>query len=221
MTSPPGGGSRKKRPVLVPVIAVLLATGMGATAVLGGLDQVPDPPPAALGPGDTLDQGQFATQFVESKFVAVPPPNRFTKEKRLIDLVFKVTNLGEKTVQVGSPPAPGRRPSFFTFFGGSVLRTEPEIESRSGGTAMVLTRGGTESRQLHPGVPATVVLRYELDQKARVPDKLVLHMGSFEMQERFPSKVAEWTSLMEEADQKSYAPVVVAKVTLPVERGEA
>ncbi|RBQ21932.1 hypothetical protein DP939_04475 [Spongiactinospora rosea] len=207
--------------MLVPVIAVLLATGMGATAVLGGLDRVPDPPPAALGPGDTLDQGQFATRFLGTKFVAVPPANRFSEEKRFIDLMFKVTNLGAKTVPVGSPSPPGRRSSFFSFFGGSVLRTEPEIKSGSGGTGLVLTRGGVESRQLHPGVPATVVVRYELDEDARVPGTLVLHMGSFEMQERFPSKVAEWSSVMEEAGDKRYAPVVVAKVTLPVQRGEA
>src|SRR5262249_50211317 len=138
MTSPPGGGSRRKRPVLVPVLAVLLATGMGTTAVLGGLNEAPDPPPPMLGPGDTLDQGQFVTKIIGAKFHVLRGETEYDEDKRLLDLDFGVTNEGDSTIGLDSPVMPGekRTPSSFP---GTILKTVPAIKTEYGAATMVLT----------------------------------------------------------------------------------
>ncbi|MDF5751778.1 hypothetical protein [Spongiactinospora sp. TRM90649] len=219
MTSPPGGG-RKKRPVLIPVIAVLLATGLGATAVLGGLDRLPDPPPLTLKQGDVLDQGLFRTRFVGATLTTVAPRNTWDKEKRLLDLMFKVTSHADKTMPVGGPPDPGQPSAFFMLFGGSLLRTDPVLKTEFGGIAKVVDNG-SESGQLHPGTTSTVRIRYDLPENTRVPDEIVLEMGGFELQQRFPSELVEWTSITTEVAEHKFAAEVAARVTLPIMREDA
>ncbi|MCG5216946.1 hypothetical protein [Streptosporangium sp. KLBMP 9127] len=215
MTSPPGGGSRKKRPVLVPVVAVLLATGMGATAVLGGLDQVPDPPPKQLGAGQFLDQGLYRTQFVGAKSYVTPSDSEYVDDKRFLDLEFKVINLGQDTDVVGGPSDPAR-PSVWSAFANSVLRTTPPVKGKYGADTFVFDRG-VRSKQLHPGITSTVVVRYQLELNAEVPEKLTLDVGGHEYVAGFNDPSSKWQLLSKEVNDK-YIPVTVAKVTLPVRK---
>jgi hypothetical protein len=214
MTSPPGGGSRKKRPVLVPVIAVLLATGMGTTAVLGGLDQVPTKRVTQLGPGSFLDQGHYRTQFVGAKSYVIPPETQFGEPQRVLDVDLKVTNLSTKTDSVGTPPAPGGRSSTYGAFANSILRTTPPIKTKYGAEAFVLSRG-VQSHQLHPRVTNNVVVRYELDDGAEVPQQLVLDMGAHYLFAGINDPIPRW-ELTSEPVKDVNVPITVAKVTLPV-----
>ncbi|SDQ80646.1 hypothetical protein SAMN04489764_2194 [Thermostaphylospora chromogena] len=208
--------------MLLPVLAVLFATGFGLTAVLGGLSTVPDPPPEQLGPGDTLDQGRFSTRFVEAVYTLVRPPEEWEEERRYLDLVFEVTNKGNETTDVGSPPEPGKPPSpAGTLFASSILRTDPVIETRQGGFGSVRTRDGTQSTQLHPGVTSTVVVRYPLTATARVPDKITIDMGAFEYySETFFFSDNQWWLATTTVDGKD-VPATVARVTLPVRQEAA
>lgn len=220
MTSP-ARGDRKKRPVLLPVLAVLFATGFGLTAVLGGLSAVPDPPPEQLGPGDTLDQGRFSTRFVEAVYTLVSPQEAWEEEKRYLDLVFEVTNQGKETTRVGNPPEPGKPPSpGGTLFASSILRTDPVIETQQGGFGSVRTRDGVQSTQLHPGVTSTVVVRYPLNANARVPDKITIDMGIFEYYSETVFSGDEWWLATTTVDGKD-VPTTAARVTLPVRQEAA
>lgn len=212
MTSPSRGGSRRKRPVLLPVIAVLLATGLGTTAVLGGLDTIPDPPPQRLGPRAVLDQGQFRTEFVESVYTVVPPETEIGDERHRLDLVFKVTNLGDETAPVGVTPGPGRLGG--GSFASSILRLDPAVGDQSG-IGIVVSRD-VESRQLHPGVTSTVIIRYDLRQPLRDPDTVTVDMGTFEYREGIMLTPGWW--VVTESSGERVVPKVVAKVTLPVRR---
>ncbi|GAA5085496.1 hypothetical protein [Thermocatellispora tengchongensis] len=205
--------------MLIPVIAVLLASGLGITALLGGLDQVPDPPPEQLGEGAILDQGQFRTQFVAARYVFTPAANEFAEDQRHLELEFKVTNLGDRTTYVGSPQQPGKETTSSVLFAGSILRTTPPIRTEAGGVGAVLTGDELRSTQLHPGVATPVVVRYELDEATEVPDRIVLDMGTFELMGRFPSKVEDWSLATKRVNGKDVAEVA-ARVTLPVQQGE-
>jgi hypothetical protein len=214
MTSPQGGDvGRKKRPVFVPVLAVLLATGLGMTALLGGLNEMPYEP-SLLGPGDVLDQGQFTTLFVGAKYGPVPGADETAPDRRLLDIEFKVTNRSDETVTLGAPQEPGKVIAAFTLFAGSILKTEPALRTEFGSQAFVASRG-VESGQLHPGVTATVIVRYSLDAKIPPPKQIVLHMGGFELTERFLGDYEEWMGASQEVDGK-LVPQTLAQVTLPV-----
>ncbi|MFC7590337.1 hypothetical protein ACFQYP_46555 [Nonomuraea antimicrobica] len=73
MTEPTGGSTdRPRRPVVVPAIALVAATALGITALLGGLSEATEEPDP-LGQGAVLDQGLYSTKFVESRVKVEPP----------------------------------------------------------------------------------------------------------------------------------------------------
>ncbi|MEU0519883.1 hypothetical protein [Streptosporangium sp. NPDC006007] len=233
MTSPLGGARRRRRPVAVPAIALTVATGLGVTVALGGLRRAPEEPPRRLGPGASLDQGGFTTRFVESR--AVVWPNPFGgMGRRFLEVELQVTNRGDATVEVGAP-GDGGTPGLF--YAESLLRMTPAVEGGAGpvvsipGTAAgngetggddgSLGSGGgggetAPSRQLHPDLPATVVLRYELPDSGSVPPRVRLDVGAFERREgSFTHLEREW-SLVRDGEEADAPPKVVARVTLPV-----
>ncbi|MFF5211663.1 hypothetical protein [Streptosporangium sp. NPDC000396] len=212
MTSPADGASRRRRPVAVPVATLVIATGLGITAALGGLGEVPDEPPKQLGPGASLDQGQFMTTFVESRSLFKPDPFGGAG-KRFLEIEFKVANKGDETAGVGLPNQ-GKAPGFS--FAKSLLKMTPEIKNDFGPIISV-PGDGVPSKQLHPGMTSTVVVRYELPQGQRPPKKVQFDIGTFELSEGFLLD-PEW-NLVTDGDEDDAPPKVAAQVTLPVRQG--
>ncbi|MFI6602812.1 hypothetical protein ACIBHX_41730 [Nonomuraea sp. NPDC050536] len=219
MTEPSGGSSTKpRRPVVVPAVALVAATGLGITALLGGFDDRPDPAPPKLGAGQTLDQGQFETQFVESRYSEKKAENEFTKDKRFLDLVFKVTNKTDDAAYVGSPRSSTGGGGGF---GQSVLKMTPVIKSQFGPLTFVQSRGATSSI-LQPGVPSTVIFRYELGPGVKPPTEVSLEVGTFEDNESAVDGTTSWMLASEAGFQDEKASdTVAATVTLPVKQGVA
>lgn len=210
MTDP----ERRARPVAVPVAALLVATALGVTALLGGLDERPEPPPQRLKPGQLLDQGQFTTRFVESKVVVEHAKDEFGTDKRYLDVVLTVTNTGDETVNVGSLPA-GKSSGFG--FGSTLLKMTPELPSEWGGELFVLSKG-VKSAQLHPKVPATVVARYELQGSAQPPERVSYELGALEKLHNGLTDTSQWFLETEDEALENVENVkVVATITLPVE----
>jgi len=194
-------------------MALVALTAIGITALLGGLNERPDPPPPALKPGQTLDQGQFATQVVESKLTLEKAENEFAEDKRYVDVVFKVTNKTDETVSVGRPPA-AKNKGFS--FGGTLLKMTPEIKSELGPQIFVLSKGVT-SRQLQPGVQSTVVARYQLDKGVEPPKQVSYDLGTMELQENPLNGHTDWSVATEEDPlAEAMEDKVVAKITLSV-----
>ncbi|MEV4097237.1 hypothetical protein [Streptosporangium saharense] len=211
MTSPSGGENRRRRPVAVPIAALVAATGLGVTAALGGLAEAPQEPPKQLGPGATVDQGEFTTTFVESR-TAFQPDTYGGAGKHFVEIVLKVTNKGDKTVQVGSPWYGKERG---LLFGAGLLKVTPEIKTPYGPLSSVATQG-VPSQQLHPDVPSTVVIKYQLTEGQRAPQQVKLDVGTFEFNEGFSHELG-WVLVSEDP---SGPPTVAAQVTLPVRRKE-
>lgn len=212
MTAPPDGTTRRRRPVAVPLAALVIATGLGITAALGGFNEAPDEPPKQLGPGASLDQGQFLTKFVESR-TAVQQDVYGGESKRFLEVVMEVTNKGGETTGVGSPTqekTPG------SFFAKSLLKMTPEIKSELG-PVVSIPDAGTPSSQLQPGMKSTVVVKYELTQGQRPPKKVQFDVGTFELSKGF-ILTPHWDLVMD-GDADDAPPKVVAQVILPVRQG--
>ncbi|MCT9934765.1 hypothetical protein N5079_31615 [Planotetraspora sp. A-T 1434] len=225
MTSPPRG-SRRRRPVLVPVASALGAIGLGVTALFGGLKDAPEEPPPKVAQGQVIDQGQFRTQFI--KAIDTTEKDDFGGSKRYLELVLKVTNQGDKTTTVGVVPEPGHKVQRVSGFAGSILRVTPEIKTKYGPDASVLSYG-IKSQQLHPGITTTVVVKYELEPTATAPNAVTVDLGSFvydkisDRDQTYYWQVAPEGDLPTDAGSEAEAivPAVAAQVTLPVrqERG--
>ncbi|MEV7005286.1 hypothetical protein [Streptosporangium sp. NPDC051022] len=211
MTSPPGGESTRRRPVAVPIAALVAATGLGITAAFGGFSEAPQEPPKQLGPGASLDQGEFTTKFVESRTVF--QPDQFGGEgKRFLEVELQVTNKGDETTGVGFPRY-GKTSG--VFFAASLLKMTPAIADESGPTVSVPGRS-VPSRQLHPDLPATVVLRYELEPRQHAPKQVQYDVGTFEFSAGAIKNVKRDWLLVKDGDEADSPPKVVAQVTLPV-----
>ncbi|GAA4230560.1 hypothetical protein FHR32_003614 [Streptosporangium album] len=207
MTSPPGGETRPRRPVAVPIAALFAATGLGVVAALGGFGKAPEEPPKQLGPGASLDQGEFMTTFVESRTTA-EPGSFGGPSKRFLEVVLKVVNKGDETTGVGSPWDQKNRGRLF---GAGLLKLTPEIKTPYGPTASIVDQG-VPSTQLHPGITSTVVVRYELPERQRPPRQVKLDVGTFEYNKGFTQDLG-WLPVQKDDDGP---PAVAAQVTLPV-----
>ncbi|WP_449063062.1 hypothetical protein [Planomonospora algeriensis] len=211
MTSPPGGDTPRRRPIAVPVTALVLSAGLGVTAALGGFADAPKEPPKQLGPGAVVDQKQFLTKFVTSRTV-FQPDEYGPGGKRFLEVELEVTNKGDATTGTGSPGPKG-----FLFAKG-LLAMSPAT-TPEGDAIVNIADEGVPSRQLHPGMASTVVLRYELPEGQEAPEKVRFDVGTFEFQEQFTIATGSWV-LEQDGEADDSPPKVVAQVTLPVERGE-
>ncbi|MEZ0073027.1 hypothetical protein [Planotetraspora sp. GP83] len=212
MTSPPRG-SRRRRPVLVPVASALGATGLGVTALFGGLKDAPEEPAPKVAQGQVIDQGQFRTQFI--KAIDTTEKDDFGGSKRYLELVLKVTNKGDKTTYVGTVPAPGGKFSPIGGFAGSLLRTKPEIKTKYGAQASVISYG-IKSQQLHPGITTTVVVKYELEPSATAPTEITVDVGRFSYESFGLRDQTHYWELVSDDKQDTFVPAVAAQVSLPV-----
>ncbi|WP_068921007.1 hypothetical protein [Planobispora rosea] len=213
MTSPPGGGTRRRRPVAVPLAILAVATGLGITAALGGFAKAPEEPPEQLGPGATVDQKLFLTKFVASR-TAFQPDVYGGEGKRFLEIELEVTNKSDRTQLVGSPGHAGKKGLLYAQ---SLLKMTPEIKNEFGPISAI-TDEGVPSRQLHPGMTATVVLRYELERGQRAPEQVTFDVGVFDPEPPGFSADPDLT-LEPESDVEGAPPEVEARVTLPVRRG--
>ncbi|MFD1930720.1 hypothetical protein ACFSKW_04425 [Nonomuraea mangrovi] len=202
MTEPSSEDNRPQRPILVPAVGLVLATGLGITALLGGLNEAPDPNPPALKVATEIDQGQFKTRFVESRVTTVQPDTSFGDPKRFLEVEATVTNEGEETAHAGSA------------FQSTLLKITPEIKPKYGVITIVPTQSGP-SEQLQPGVPTKVLVRYELEPGVEPPDKVTLDVGTRAYLQGDWSPAYGWVTLNEEKDDKQ-VPVVLGRITLPV-----
>ncbi|GIH76024.1 hypothetical protein [Planobispora longispora] len=216
MTSPPGGGTRRRRPVAVPLAILAIATGLGITAALGGFAEAPKEPPKQLGPGAAVDQKLFLTKFVASRTVF--QPDEYGGEgKRFLEVELEVTNKGDRTEGVGSPGQGGKQG---LLYGKSLLKMTPEITNEFGPISMIIDEG-VPSQQLHPGMTSAVVFRYELAQGQQAPENVTFDVGVFDPDPDSVTGADLGLILESESDAKGAPPKVEAKVTLPVQRGEA
>jgi hypothetical protein len=215
MTEPPGGSTKPKRPVVVPAVALVAITALGITALLGGLDEVPDPAPPQYGAGAVLDQGWFSTQFVEAKTVTEKATADWDTDKRYVELVLKVTNQGDSTAFVGLPPDKPEDAFAATSFAGSLVKMTPAVKSDGPPDVYALSKN-VRSGQLQPKVPTTVVFRYKLVGTAPPPKKVTLDMSSFSYEPGFNDPTFHWTVVSEDYDGGAFFPVIQAQVTLPV-----
>lgn len=218
MTSP-SRGTRRRRPVLVPVASALAAAGVGVTALLGGLNEAPEKPPPQVAPGKTIDQGQFRTEFI--KAIDTTERGGFGFTKRFLQLVLKVTNVGKETVPVGILPKPEEKiPPIPHSFAGTILRISPEIKSKYGPEVSVLSYG-IKSRLLHPGITTTVVVRYELEPTTPVPAELRVDVGRLHYAKLGLLDQRHYWQLAGEDTDDGFTPTVAAQVALPVRQEQA
>ncbi|MFI6501995.1 hypothetical protein [Nonomuraea typhae] len=215
MTEATGASSTPKRPVVVPAIGLVLLTVLGITALLGGMNEVPDPAPPQLAKGAILDQGQYATQFVDAVITTQKAENEFGEDKRFLDLIFKVTNQGTETSPVGMPPQKPESAFTGTTFASSLVKITPTIKQEFGPMAFALAKG-VDSRQLHPGVPTVVTVRFRLGDTDQPPDKVVLDVAGFEYEPGFNDTNYSWKIVSEETQEDTFLPEIKAQVTLPV-----
>jgi hypothetical protein len=213
MSSP--RGSRRRRPVLVPVASAVLAAGIGVTAVSGGFAQAADDPPPKVAPGKMIDQGQFRTQFV--KAADTTQPGTFGDLKRYLVLTLKVTNLGDETTGIGLLPEAGKIGSMPLNFAGSILRMRPEIKTKYG-PEVYGTDFGVKTGLLQPGVATTVLVKFELEPTATAPTSVTLDVGSFVYEPLGLRDQTHYWQLVGDDDDDGFVPTVAAEVTLPVTR---
>ncbi|WP_203980340.1 hypothetical protein [Planotetraspora silvatica] len=214
MSSP--RGSRRRRPVLVPVASAVLAAGIGATALSGGFAQASDEPPPKVGPGKVIDQGQFRTQFI--KAVDTTEKDDYGTYKRYLEIDLQVTNLGDDTVSVGTMRRPGDKITQMPFsFAGSILRVRPEPKTKYGPDITVFSYD-IKSKLLMPDLMKNVVLKYELDPAATAPSTVTLDLGRFVYEQLGIRDQGYYWQLVGDDDGDTFVPTVAAQVTLPVKR---
>ncbi|MEV0597055.1 hypothetical protein [Nonomuraea cavernae] len=216
MTEPSGGHDGPRRPVVVPALALVAVTIIGVTALLGGLEEASEAPPQ-LTSGAVLDQGLYSTRFVESRVRVQPAESTFAEEKRFLELVFDVTNLGDETTPIGLPPSEPKLAATSSFFAGSLVKIAPTFPEDAGPFVFALNKDD-ETRQLHPGVTTKVIVRYELKDTEQPPEKVTLDVAAFEYEAGFQDPTERWSMISEEVGGE-LVPEIKARVTLPVRDG--
>ncbi|SEH00418.1 hypothetical protein SAMN05444920_116153 [Nonomuraea solani] len=218
MTEPSGESTDKpRRPVVVPAVALVAFTGVGITALLGGLGQAPELPEPQK-QGVVVDQGRYSTEFVEARVTVEPAKTDFEEDKRFVEMVFDVTNQGDDTASIGMPPETFEKAFTGTSFAGSLVRITPAFGKDAGPFTFGLAKDG-ETRQLHPGVATKVIVRYQLKDTDQPPKEITLDVASFEQSPSFLSGISEWRMVSDEKNDK-VLPEVTARVTLPVQGGD-
>jgi hypothetical protein len=213
MTPAPGdgaSGTRRRRPIAVPLAVLVVAGGLGTVMALGGLGDAPDAPPRQLGPGASLNQERFLTTFVGSRSM-VEPGTFGAPGRRFVEIEMEVTNKGDETALIGLPNSGGGDSPFFA---GSLLKLTPEIRSEYG-PKVSAPAGDAESTQLQPGMATRVVIKYELPDGEQAPEQVRMDIGTFEFAEGV-TLVPGWHLVRKTGDAGS-PPTVAAQVTLPVQ----
>lgn len=210
-----------RRPVLVPVVALLSVSGLGVTAGTGGLNDRPDSPPKQYQPGATIDQKLLKTQFVKAVDIA-------EGDRHAVELVLKVTNEGDRTESLGAV-ATGAKVSRYGRLGTTILKITPPLGPPDTYPQIGVVSHGVRSYQLHPGITHTVVIRYDLPPGATPPDKVTVDVGGFVEEPISRRDPREYWQIEPDKDLPTGAgdemeliePKVIAQVTLPIRPEEA
>ncbi|WP_214413846.1 hypothetical protein [Sphaerisporangium fuscum] len=220
MTSTPPDDAPRRRPILVPVVAILAAVTVGVSAAFGGLKDAPEPQPEQLGKGAEFDQGQMKTVFEDA--VVRPGDNQGLgiSDKRYLQIMMKVTNESDETIlaQTMDRALPTIRADDKTI--------KPGKDPSDLGPRIVTLYKGHSYSQLHPGVPETVVMSFELGENDPVPEKVSIDAATFEWQESFIQQTHAWVRVVDDepptpeerkrGQSVTLTPKVGAQVTLPV-----
>jgi hypothetical protein len=158
----------------VPALALVMATALGITALMNGFDEAPKEEPTALVEGGKIDQTLYETEFVGAKITFQKAPNKYADDHRYLDISLKVTNKGTETKYLGLPWTSADKSG--SGYGESLIVKEPALAT----APEMRVDGEQRSTLLHPGVPTPVLLRYELDLKARAPEKVLINVAGFE-----------------------------------------
>ncbi|RCG31743.1 hypothetical protein DQ384_09395 [Sphaerisporangium album] len=219
MTSAAPTDAPRRRPILVPVLAVLAAATVGVSAAFGGLEDAPEPKADQLGKGATLDQGKMKTVFEDA--VVRPGKNGLgVPDKRYLQLILKVTNQTDRTIL-----AQGMNSALVAVRAdGKTIK--PSSDPADFGPRIVVLAGGKTYGQLHPNVPETVVMAFELRSGAPAPKTVSIDAGTFEWYKWFSNQTHDWVPVEElgpptpedlkRGKKSSSMPVVAARITMPV-----
>ncbi|MDH2426960.1 hypothetical protein [Sphaerisporangium sp. TRM90804] len=216
--------ARRRRAVLVPVLAVLAAVALGAGAAFGGLEEAPKEQPRRLGKGATLDQGQMSTRFVDAVVRPGGEGAPGVPGKRYLQLHLRVTNQDSRTI---SAQAMDRAlPTVRT--DGKVFKTLQDSRTVGVSPHIVVKDADPDHyySQLPPGVPTDVILSFEMPPGRAAPKTVQIDAVSFEWRESFFWRTHSWSVVSEPAPQPAagpganaaatrYVPVVAARVELP------
>ncbi|MFC6080184.1 hypothetical protein [Sphaerisporangium aureirubrum] len=224
MTSPSARGRRARRLVLLPVVTVLVAGVLAANAFLGGFEEAV-PAPESLGKGAEVDQGRMRTRFVDAVVRVGGHDGIGISDKRYLEIVLSVTNQSDRTISAYTMDnvLPTVRAD------GEVIK--PKDPSEGLGPRFVVSVPGHAYDQLHPGVPSTVIMAFELAEGERAPKSVRIDTGTYVWRETFFAETYEWTMVMEEKPPTKedvakgrtgrWEPVVTARVDLPVRSVDA
>jgi hypothetical protein len=220
MTSTPPGGSRRRRPVLIPVLVVLALATVGVSAAFGGLEETPKQQPDQLGKGAEVDQGQMITRFEDA--VVRPGGNGVgISDKRYLQIIMKVTNESDGTIL-----AQHMDDAILTIRADSETIKQSDPSALTSSPQIVTVSRGHTYGQLHPKVPATVIMALELPANQQAPKNVQIDAGTFEWHEDFFYGTHDWLRAEEQGPptpedrQKGKSehstPTVIAQVNLPV-----
>ncbi len=225
MTSP-GDGRPRRFPVLIPVALVVAALGIAATAFFGGLEEVPDPVPEPVTEQGVVDQGQISTEFEDAVVRHGGQDGVGVPDKRYLDLFLTVTNQWDRTISAFGVIDKG----FITVRADGKAIKSPTDAFLDGPRIVTLTKGDPGD-QLHPGVPTRVLVSFELPAGQPAPKKVEIDAAEFEWFESIIDQSHKWMVHSEEVpatpeDRKkglssTWKPIVIAKVTMPVQVEEA
>ncbi|MET8141583.1 hypothetical protein ABZU32_14855 [Sphaerisporangium sp. NPDC005288] len=190
MTSTPPRGARRRRPVLIPAVAVLAAATAGVSAALGGLAQAPDTSVEKLGKGAEFDQGKMLTVVQDAVVRSGGKFEMGVPGKRYLQIVLKVTNETDRTIQ--AQEMDHALPT--------VRADSTTIKPKPGdlGPYIRSISQGHSYAQLHPGVPTTVIMSFELEPGRPVPKRLSIDLGAFELHEDFFSRQRAWSQIFQD-----------------------
>jgi len=228
-----GRGTRRRRPILLSVSALVVAAGSAAIAVLGGFAEAPEKPPPAVRPGEEVDQDLFRTKAVDAVVRTLPAEDAggagglgSGDPHTVLDLTLRVYNTASSSVPIAylerallrvappqgrpliePPPGPGAKPSATPSAGPG----EPAWRHD-----MFIPQQGVDSRLLPPRLTSTVVVRFPVRDGLTPPDRLTIDLGKYELHEDWFTKRTRPELVVGPGDEK----LVAARVTLPVKRGE-
>lgn len=192
---------------------------MGVSAAFGGLKDAPEEKPEQLGKGAEVDQVQMTTLFEDAVVRPGGKDGLGISDKRYLQITMKVTNKSGQTLlaQRMDEALVTIRADGKVILPGSATSTGPNI---------VTISGGRTYRQLHPEVPATVVMAFELQPGEPAPKNVQIDAGIYEWHEDFFHRSHYWQLTQKKVpltaeDRKKgkafrFAPTVLAQVDLPV-----
>ncbi|GAA3843018.1 hypothetical protein GCM10022226_77390 [Sphaerisporangium flaviroseum] len=215
-------GRRRRRPLLAPAAVLLAATGLGTIAALGGLVEAPPQQPPQRRVGEEIDQDLFRTKIEDAIVHAVsfdgddPHAPRHT----VLDLSLKIYNDAEVSVPLA-------------YLENSLLRIvsregetlmSPGSAPGAGGTWLYDTTvpgEGAPSRLLPPKRTSAVTVRLRKRSASgdepgagKYPDLVGVDVGVYENHEDFLTGRHRAALVQDDTG----APVVVARVTVPVRK---